>query len=142
MEPFENGVRLHHVGYVVQSIPAAAEGLMRSLGLTWDGRIIHDPLQTVAVAFLYPSSLGNPTIELVEPAGSGSVVHKFLQRGGGLHHLCYEVDSLSRQLEFAKQNRDLIVRPPAQAAAFEGRRIAWIYTRNKLLVEYVEKCPK
>lgn len=115
---------------------------MRSLGLTWDGRIIHDPLQTVTVAFLYPRSPGNPTIELVEPAGSGSVVHKFLQRGGGLHHFCYEVDCLSRQLEFAKLNRDLIVRPPAQAAAFEGRRIAWIYTRNKLLVEYVEKCPK
>ena len=142
MEAFENGATLHHVGYVVASIQSAAEGFMRSLALTWDGRIIHDPALTVSVAFLYPRFPGNPTIELVEPEGSGSVVHKFLQRGGGLHHLCYEVDCLASQLEFTKLNRDLLVRPPVQAVAFQGRRVAWIYTRNKFLVEYVERCLK
>jgi methylmalonyl-CoA/ethylmalonyl-CoA epimerase len=142
MEPFGNGATLHHVGYVVASIQSAAEGFMRSLALTWDGQIIHDPALTVNVSFLYPRLPGSPTIELVEPEGSGSVVHKFLQRGGGLHHLCYEVDCLESQMEFAKVNRDLLVRPLVQAVAFQGRRVAWIYTRNKFLVEYVERCPK
>jgi methylmalonyl-CoA/ethylmalonyl-CoA epimerase len=114
---------------------------MRSLAMTWDGRLIHDPALTVYAAFLYPRAPGNPTIELVEPDGSSSVVQKFLKRGGGLHHLCYEVDNLERQLEFAKRNRDLLVRPLVQAVAFEGRQVAWIYTKNKILVEYVERCP-
>jgi methylmalonyl-CoA/ethylmalonyl-CoA epimerase len=136
----ENGLSFHHVGYVVRSIQDAAAGFTASLGLQWDGRIIHDPLQTVCVSFFRPRAAGNPCIELVEPAGTGSSVRRFLERGGGLHHLCYEVDSLDRQLERSKASRDLIVRPPTPAVAFEGRRIAWVYTQNKLLVEYLEKC--
>jgi methylmalonyl-CoA/ethylmalonyl-CoA epimerase len=139
---FNNEVQLHHVGYVVRSIPQEAETFARSLALDWDGKIIHDPLQTVYVSFFHPTVDGNPTIELVEPEDNGSAVHKFLQRGGGLHHLCYEVASLEKQLEWTKQNRDLIVRRPVPAVAFSGRRIAWVYTRSKLLLEYLERCHK
>jgi methylmalonyl-CoA/ethylmalonyl-CoA epimerase len=138
----ENGATLHHIGFVVASIQSAAAGFVRSLALEWDGRIIHDPLQTVYVSFFHPALAGNAVIELVEPEGNGSAVHKFLQRGGGLHHLCYEVDSLERQLERTRANRDLIVRPPQPAVAFDGRRIAWTYTRNQLLVEYLERWVK
>lgn len=138
----ENGLSFHHVGYVVRSIQAAAAGFTGSLALEWDGRVIHDPLQTVCVSFFHPRAAGTPAIELVEPAGTGSSVQRFLERGGGLHHVCFEVDSLDRQLERTKANRDLIVRPPAPAVAFEGRRIAWVYTKNKLLVEYLERCLK
>lgn len=132
-------MRIHHVGYVVQSIQQAALGFIESLELDWDGRVIHDPLQTVRVSFLHPRAAGSPSLELVEPAGAGSVVQRFLEKGGGLHHLCFEVDSLEAQLERANASRDRIVHPPAPAAAFDGRRIAWVYTRNKLLVEYLER---
>jgi methylmalonyl-CoA/ethylmalonyl-CoA epimerase len=142
MSDAENGLSFHHVGYVVGSIQQAAPGFVGSLALKWDGRIIHDPLQTVCVSFFHPHSAGSPAIELVEPVGTGSPVHRFLERGGGLHHVCFEVDSLERQLEWTKANRDVIVRSPAPAVAFDGRRIAWIYTKNKLLVEYLEKCLK
>lgn len=138
----ENDATLHHIGFVVASIQTAAAGFIRSLALEWDERIIHDPVQTVYVSFFRPTRPGNAVIELVEPEGNGSAVHKFLQRGGGLHHLCYEVDSLERQLEHTKANRDLIVHAPQPAVAFDGRRIAWTYTRNKLLVEYLERCLK
>ncbi len=133
-------MRIHHVGYVVRSIREAAQGFIDSLELEWDGRVIHDPLQTVRVSFLHPRAAGSPSLELVEPAGAGSVVQRFLEKGGGLHHLCFEVGSLEAQLERTKTSGDLIVHPPAPAVAFEGRRIAWVYTRNKLLVEYLEKC--
>jgi methylmalonyl-CoA/ethylmalonyl-CoA epimerase len=135
----ENGLSFHHVGYVVRSIQEAAAGFTGSLGLEWDGRVIHDPLQTVCVSFFHAPAAGTPAIELVEPEGTGSAVHHFLERGGGLHHVCFEVDSLDRQLERTKAQGDLIVRRPTPAVAFEGRRIAWVYTKNKLLVEYLEK---
>ena len=140
MDDAENGLRFHHVGYVVRSIREAAPGFTGSLALEWDGRVIHDPQQTVCVSFFHPRTAGIPAIELVEPAGSGSAVQQFLERGGGLHHVCFEVDSLDRQLERTRANRDVIVRAPTPAVAFEGRRIAWVYTKNKLLVEYLEKC--
>jgi methylmalonyl-CoA/ethylmalonyl-CoA epimerase len=66
----------------------------------------------------------------------------FLKRGGGLHHLCYEIDDLEDQLALSRAQGGLVVRQPLPAVAFEGRRIAWVYTRNKLLVEYLERAKR
>ena len=139
MSDFENGVTLHHVGYVVESIEKSAESFLRSLAAEWDRQIIHDPLQTARVAFFTPRAPGNPVIELVEPAGEQSAVAKFLARGGGFHHLCYEVNSLDSQLAWTRANGDLIARPAAPAVAFGSRRIAWIYTKGRMLIEYLER---
>jgi len=139
---FENRIALHHVGYVVASIDDAAASFARSMVLDWDGRIVHDPLQTVYVSLFYPKLPGGAVIELVQPEGCESTVAKFLRRGGGLHHLCYEVDCLDYQLRWARNNRDLVARQPMPAVAFDGRRVAWVYTRSRLLVEYLERCQK
>ena len=136
---FENAVTFHHVGYVVKSIEVIATNFAQSLSLLWNGEIFYDPLQGARVSFFQSSKSGNPTIELVAPEGTGSPVYRFLQQGGGLHHLCYEVDSLEKQLHHVRSNGDLIVRRPLPAVAFGGRRITWVYTRNKLLVEYLER---
>ena len=131
---------LHHIGFVVASIEKVVDRFARSVGARWDGQIFTDPLQGVRVTFL--RSISSPTsslIELVEPAGEKSPVQNFLKRGGGLHHLCYEVDSLSEQLRFSRSLGGLIVRQPMPAVAFGGRQIAWIYTADKLLTEYLER---
>jgi methylmalonyl-CoA/ethylmalonyl-CoA epimerase len=129
----------HHVGYAVQSIAAIGEEFAKSLGSVWNGEIIHDPLQEAKVAFIFPSAGQAPSIELLEPAGGTSPLHKFLLKGGGLHHVCYEVDCLESQLQQSRSVGCLIVKKPLPAVAFDGRKIAWIYTPQKLLVEYLER---
>ena len=113
-------------------------GFVRSLAATWDGRVIHDPLQKVKVAFLTTRS-GDPQIELVEPAGEDSPVLRFLQQGGGLHHVCYEVADLEEQLSEFRSRGAVIAKRPKPAVAFGGRRIAWVITAEKLLVELLEE---
>ena len=132
----------HHIGFVVASIQDSVDGFLQALQATWDGVIFHDPNQVVRVTFLSSTRPGNPVVELVEPAGEKSPVIPFLKRGGGLHHLCYEVDDLEEQLRISREQRGLVVRSPLPAVAFEGRRIAWVYTKNKLLVEYLERRKK
>ena len=63
----------------------------------------------------------------------------FLNKGGGLHHLCFEVDDLAEQLRQAQQEGSIVVRKPFPAAAFNNRQIGWVYTPDKLLVEYLER---
>ena len=109
-----------------------------SLDAKWDGAIIHDPNQVVRVTFLHSNSTADPLIELVEPAGEKSPVLGFLQQGGGLHHLCYQVDNLEEQLRRSRAAGGLVWGAPLPAVAFGGRRIAWVFTRNKLLLEYLE----
>jgi methylmalonyl-CoA/ethylmalonyl-CoA epimerase len=129
----------HHFGFVVPSIHDTAPSFVDSMALDWDGHVIHDPNQCVLVTFLRSRNPADPLVELVEPADGNSPVLSFLKRGGGLHHVCYVVDSLEKQLEDCRARHCLVVRPPLPAAAFGGRRIAWAYTKNKLLVEYLER---
>lgn len=129
----------HHVGYVVSSIAKVGQDFARSLGAEWDGVIIHDPLQEARVTFIRCGGPETPTVELVEPADDKSPLHKVVARGGGLHHICYEVDSLDAQLPQSRAAGCLVVKDPLPAVAFGGRRIAWVYTRQKLLVEYLER---
>ena len=136
--PPPDNVKLHHIGFVVLSIPESAESFARSLGATWDGNIIFDPLQNVHVTFFQGHSPTDPLIELVEPGGPESPVSRFLERGGGLHHLCYEVKDLDSHLGFCRSVGTAIIRPPVPAVAFGGRRIAWGVTKKKLLMEFLE----
>jgi methylmalonyl-CoA/ethylmalonyl-CoA epimerase len=78
-------------------------------------------------------------IELVEPLSSRSPVHGYLKRGAGLYHLCFEVNSLENEIEASRALGSLIVKLPLPAAAFSGRMAAWVYTRERLLVEYLQK---
>lgn len=133
------GPRLHHTGYVVKSIAESAEPLARQLSLAWDGNIIHDPLQMVKVTFLPALTGDQAMIELVEPAGPRSPVRQFAEAGGGLHHVCYEVEDLAAQLAASQASGGTLVRVPLRAKAFSGRKIAWILTAQGLLVEYLER---
>jgi methylmalonyl-CoA/ethylmalonyl-CoA epimerase len=49
------------------------------------------------------------------------------------------VDDLEQALANARSMGALITRQPMPAVAFGGRRIAWIYTKNRLLIEYLER---
>ena len=131
----------HHAGFAVSSISQVGEDFALSIGAHWNGEIIHDPLQEARVTFLRCGGPETPAVELIEPADEKSPLHKFVSKGGGLHHVCYEVDSLERQLEQSRAAGCLVVKNPLPAVAFGGRRIAWVYTRQKLLVEYLERHP-
>lgn len=132
-------VRLHHVGFVVASIEESAPDFALSVGATWDGKIFSDPIQKVRVTFFNGAHPSEAQIELIEPGQPESPVTRFLTRGGGLHHLCYEVDDIVEHLEYCKSVRSMVISPPVPAVAFAGRRIAWILTRKRLLMEVLEK---
>ena len=132
-------LNLHHVGFVVADIAAAVPGFIRSLGASWDEKIYEDPNQSVKVTFL-TTRAGDAQIELVEPLGEHSPVLRFLNdKGGGMHHVCYEVADLEQQMAKMRAQGSVIARRPKPAVAFQGRRIAWMLTPEKLLIELLEQ---
>lgn len=132
------GLRLHHWGFVVADLRASAAGFVNSLGAVWDGAVYEDPHQRVTVTFLTAGE--GPALELVEPAREDSPVSRFLrERGGGLHHVCYEVADLEAGIADMRARGAALAKRPLPAVAFAGRRIAWVITREKLLVELLEK---
>ena len=133
------GITLHHLGCVVPSIEAAIDRYKLALGATTVSAIFEDPIQRSRVAFLDLPTAGSLLFELVQPAAPVSPVARFLEKGGGLHHLCYEVDDLQAQIRWMKSLRALLISSPKPAVAFGGRRIAWMRTPDALLIEYLER---
>ncbi len=130
---------LHHIGYVVASIAEDIDRWKLALSAISVTETYEDEIQQARVAFLDLPPAGLTKVELVEPLGQDSRVASFLEKGGGLHHLCFEVDDLERQITQMKMQKALLLRRPQPAVAFGGRRIAWMLTPEKLLVEYLER---
>jgi len=138
IEGVQSESRLHHVGFVFRSIEGEIEGFAKSIFASWDKRIFHDPLQKVRVTFLQTLNKTDAMIELVEPAAEDSPVQQFLKKGGGLHHLCYEVADLESYIRKMQGAGAILMKAPLPAVAFGNRRIAWVLTRQGLLVELLE----
>ncbi len=130
---------LHHVGYVVTSIAESIDRWRQAVLPIFSSEVFDDAIQRARVIFLDLPPDGAVKLELVEPLGPDSPVSNFNQKGGGLHHLCFEVDDIEQQIGKMKLLKAILIRQPQPAAAFGGRRIAWMRTCDKLLVEYLER---
>jgi methylmalonyl-CoA/ethylmalonyl-CoA epimerase len=130
---------MHHVGIVLASIDAEVSSYETTLNLRVVSGPFIDPLQEARVIFLSRGQPGEAAIELVEPTSETSPVASFLKRGGGMHHVCYVAKHLDRELVRLRTQGALLVRRALPAVAFQGRRIAWVYTRQRLLVELLEE---
>jgi methylmalonyl-CoA/ethylmalonyl-CoA epimerase len=135
----DNGISLHHVGMVVRDIASSARRLTNGFGLLWDGKIFVDPIQTVKISFLTHPDARQPMLELVEPSSPASKVAAFLGKGGGCHHVCYEVDCIDTALKRIRQSGAIVLQNPVPAVAFDSRHIAWVFTADKVLIELLAK---
>lgn len=92
--------RLNHVALVVADLNAASATYRDVLGAS-----VSEPQSLaehgVTVVFV---DLENTRIELLEPLGDGSPVSSFLEKntGGGIHHICLEVDDITSAAEKLK----------------------------------------
>jgi methylmalonyl-CoA/ethylmalonyl-CoA epimerase len=85
--------RLNHVAIAVPDLETAAAIYRSTLGARLS-EAVPQPEHGVTTIFI---ELPNTKIELLEPLGRDSPIAKFLERnpGGGIHHLCYEVDDVA-----------------------------------------------
>jgi methylmalonyl-CoA/ethylmalonyl-CoA epimerase len=64
-----------------------------------------------------------------------------LKKGGGTHHVCYAVEDIDAACADLRRHGMSLIRTPVSAAAFRGRRIAWLMGRDRMLTELVEEGP-
>ena len=130
-------MRLHHIAYVCADVESKAGSLCSLLGCRQTGGVVADKNQGVKIIFL--DFGGEPQLELMEPLGPQSPVRRHLEKGGGLYHLCFEVDDLEKTLErVQKEGKAMVVKVPARAPAIGNKRVAFVVTNERDLVEFVE----
>ncbi|HEX9924527.1 MAG TPA: methylmalonyl-CoA epimerase [Anaerolineae bacterium] len=101
--------KINHIAIVVENIEQALAVYRDAIGLPL-AHIAEEPAEQVRVAFL-PTESGE--IELIQPLTSDSGVAKFLaRRGEGLHHVCFEVDSIEATIrEMTARGLDVLGEP-------------------------------
>ena len=93
--------RLNHIGVATPSIADSIAYFRDTMGAVRITEPFDLPEQGVSVCFVdTPDAAGKvgqgTQIELIEPLGTDSTLHRFLEKNpqGGQHHVCYEVPDI------------------------------------------------
>lgn len=127
-----------HIGMAVSDIETTAK-MYVAVGYSQTEQV-YDPIQNVYICFLHKA--GMPTVELLMPHDNTSPVQRTLdERGGGTtpYHICYKVEDMEATVAALRSQRYVLVRKPEPAAAFDNRRVAFLYNKQVGLIEIVEK---
>jgi len=128
----------HHIGIAVRDLQTAVLLYKELFQYELESGPFDDPVQNVSVCFLSSTNLG-PLIELVAPLGPNSPVDRALkQAGGGPYHICYKVPDINTAIGRFTEKGALLLSGPVPAVAFGMRKIAWLQTEARLLVELVQ----
>lgn len=130
-------LKFKHLGVAVPDLGKALPVYRDILGYRLTSGPFDDPVQRVSVCFL-ASAGGGPELELVAPLTADSPVRRILNTGGGAYHLCYEAAHFDDAAAELSGKGCVMVSDPAPAVAFGGRRIVWLYTPTRQLLELVE----
>ncbi len=126
---------IHHIGIAVKDLQESLHFWRDVIGLplTMTERVLS---HQVEVAFL---TSGESNIELLTPLEGNFPMRNFITlKGGGLDHLCLEVDNLEETIHELKQNGiDLIDETPK---VLPGRKIAFVHpsSADGVLLEFYE----
>jgi methylmalonyl-CoA/ethylmalonyl-CoA epimerase len=127
---------IDHIGVAVPSIEEALPHYRDALGMT----LVHRETlaeQGVDAALL---DVGESHVELIEPLSPDSGVGRFIaQRGAGLHHVAYRVDSIETALDRCRSaGMRLIDETPR--AGIRGSRVAFLHPSSTggVLTEIVQ----
>jgi methylmalonyl-CoA/ethylmalonyl-CoA epimerase len=134
------GLHFHHLGIAVRDLDAAVETYSRLFGYRLLAGPIDDPLQKVRACFIGSDTPGDIMYELVSPlpGADRTPIDRVLDRDNTSYHVCYEAVGIEQTLERLINDGCLRISGPIEAVAFGGRRIAWLLTPTRHLLELLE----
>ena len=76
--------------------------------------------------------LPNTKIELLHPFGEASPIRKFLERNpdGGVHHLCYEVEDLSKAKQHLVEHGARLLGDGEARIGAHGKPVLFLHPRD------------
>ena len=117
--------KINHIAIAVPDVEPALNFWRDGLGLAVD-HIEDVPSQKSMVVFI---PVGDSEVELVKPTTDDSGVAKFVaERGGGMHHLCFEVDDIGGMLAELKSKGIRLINETA--LELPGRKMAFVHPKS------------
>jgi methylmalonyl-CoA/ethylmalonyl-CoA epimerase len=120
--------RLNHVAIAVPDLEAAVAQYRDVLGAKVS-EASDLPEHGATVVFV---ELDNTKIELLLPLGENSPIGSFLERnpGGGMHHVCYEVDDIIAARDQLKQTGARVLGDGEPRIGAHGKPILFLHPKD------------
>ena len=120
--------RLNHVAIAVPDLAAAATRYREALGARV-GEPQDEPEHGVRVVFV---ELANTKIELLHPLGAQSPIAGFLARNpaGGIHHICYEVESIAAARDRLVKSGARVLGDGAPRIGAHGKPVLFLHPKD------------
>jgi methylmalonyl-CoA/ethylmalonyl-CoA epimerase len=129
-------MKFSHIGFVVNDLDAELSK-WKQHGYHVIKEPVHDKTQNIRCCLI--SKPNELIIELVSPSSSGQhPLNSRLRRGGGLDHICYEVDNLENIIQMELLLGSKMVLKKTYAILLDGY-VVFFYRKSGLVVEYLEK---
>jgi len=129
--------KIGHLAIAVNDLDAEIARYRDLLGLEFHGTEVVAE-QKVRVAFF---KIGEVFIELLEPTDADSPIAQFLEkRGGGLHHVSFQVDDIRTQISELKEKGVRMLNEEPRIGAHDSL-IAFAHPKSfsGVLLEFMEK---
>lgn len=120
-------MKLDHIGIATKSIHKQLEDYRKILSVKHISDVVYDPIQESYLCIIELDD--GIRLELVE----GKPVENYLSKGILMYHMCYKVENLEEKISQILCQGGVLVSEPRQAVLFEGRRVAFLYTRIGLI---------
>lgn len=129
-------VKIDHIGIAVRDLAQASQKYEALTGQKASRKEVVAS-QEVETEFF---RVGESRLELLEGTEPGSTISQFVdKRGGGVHHICFEVQDLTATLrQLSAAGFKLVNTVPEDGAG--GSKVAFIHPKSTggVLIEFVE----
>lgn len=120
--------RINHVAIAVPDLAAASATYRDTLGATVSAPV-DLPEHGVTTVFV---ELPNSKIELLAELGEASPIANFLERnpGGGVHHVCYEVDDLEAACTWLRKRGARVLGDGRPKIGAHGKPVLFLHPKD------------
>jgi len=120
--------KLNHVAIAVSDIKAAAAVYRNTLGATVT-EASDLPEHGVTTVFI---ELPNTKIELLQALGDDSPIQRFVEKnpGGGIHHLCYEVEDIERAITKLQSDGATVLGDGKPKIGAHGKPVIFLHPKD------------
>lgn len=128
-------LKVHHIGYLVKKIDAAASSFEK-LGYHTVQAALYDDIRRVNICFMEKDGY---CIELVSPAADDSVVSGLMKRfKNSPYHICYETENFEEDYMTLVSEGFMAIDTPTPAPALQGREVVFMTSASSGMIELIK----
>jgi methylmalonyl-CoA/ethylmalonyl-CoA epimerase len=127
---------IDHICFAVRNLEEGIAYWQNIFGYGQKTEIVVNSLQKVKVTFMWKEN--SIDIKLIEPLETNASLLKFVNRGGGFHHLCFKCSDMDTTISELRDKGLIMLVPPQPGEAFNNKNIAFLFARYGLNLELID----